>query len=479
MATTGTDEHRDANRDQIPDEAPKRFDAVVIGAGPAGEVCAGELADAGWTVAIVERELVAGECSYWGCMPSKALLASGEALARAGRTPGAAQAVNDVLDAPAVFAFRDQVASNWDDSEKVEWLHKKGIQLIRGAAKIAGPGCIEVDGRALQTDRIVVATGSEPSIPPVEGLSNLRGVWTNRDAVAAREVPASMLVLGGGAIGVEMAQAFARLGTKVLVIEAGPHLLSSEQPALGELLAEQFADDGIGVITNAKVVRAAVDGRHFVLFLDDGSERRGDRLLVATGRQGRTAGLGLETLGIKPGSKGIAVDDRMRACDNVWAIGDCTGIALLTHVGSYQGRVAAADMLGRDARADYRAIPRVVYTDPQIAAVGQIDGPYSATVALSETARTSTYSRPKPHGLLTLVSDGERLIGASAAGPEAGEWLQQATLAIKARVPLGVLYETLQPFPSFSGLYLNALRALRTECPDCLSLAKTAPVNVA
>ena len=457
---------------------PEHFDALVIGAGPAGEVCAGELADAGWTVAVVERELVAGECSYWGCMPSKALLASGEALARAERTPGAAQAVTGALDASAVFAFRDKVASHWDDAEKAEWLDKKGIHLIRGSARIVGRGRVDVDGRTLETDRIVIATGSVPSMPPIEGLADLEGVWTNRDVVAASEVPESMVVLGGGAIGVEMAQAYARLGSNVLVVEAASHLLPSEQPALGELLRNQFAEDAIGVTTDAKVVRVGKDGERFVLFLDDGSVRGGARLLVATGREARTDGLGLETVGIEPGRHGIEVDERMRAGEDVWAIGDCTGIALLTHVGSYQGRVAAADMLGREVEADYRAIPRVVYTDPQIAAVGAIDGPYSATVALGDTARTSTYSRPKPDGLLTLVSDGERLTGASAAGPEAGEWLQQATLAIKAEVPLGVLYETMQPFPSFSGLYLNALRALRAECPDCLSAAKTAPVGV-
>lgn len=449
------------------------FDAIVIGAGPAGEVCAGELADGGLRVAIVERELVAGECSFWACMPTKALLAPGEALSRARATPGTRGAVTGALDVADALAFRDRVVSGWDDTGQVGWLDGKGIDLIRGTGRIAGPGRVAVGNETYAAEHIVVSTGSTPVIPPIPGLRELDGVWTNRDAAGIREIPASILILGGGAVGVEMAQVLRRFGSEVTIIEGGPHLMAREPAALGELLAEQFTVEGIDVVIGQRATACArVDGR-YVVTLEDGSERRGEKLLVATGRAPRVEGVGLEMVGIDATRTGIAVDAQMRAGDGVWAVGDCTGVMMFTHVGKYQGRVAAADILGRTARADYRAVPRVVFTEPQLAAVGVAEGPVIATADLASVARAYTYSSPPPKGFLTLVSDGERLIGAYAAGPESGEWLQQATLAIRAEIPLDVLLDTIQPFPTMSEIYLKALQELGARCPDCLTAAQT------
>lgn len=450
-----------------------RYDAIVIGAGPAGEVCAGELADAGMRVAIVERELVAGECSYWACMPTKALLAPGEALARARVTPGASAAATGEIDVAEALAWRDRVVAGYDDTGQVGWLAGRRIELIRGTGRIAGPGRVDVDGRVYETERIVVSTGSAPIIPPVPGLRALPGVWTNREATGLTEVPRSVVVLGGGAVGVEMAQVLRRFGSAVTLIEGGPRLLAREPAPLGELLATAFRAEGIDVVLGQHASAASVEGGEYVVVLEDGTVRRGQRLLVATGRAPRVRGIGLDTLGIEENPRGIPVDDRLRVTDGVWAVGDCNGVMAFTHVGKYQGRVAAADMLGRDVRADYRAVPRVIFTDPQLAAVGAPEGPIVATCDLSSVARSYTYSRPAPTGFLTLISDGAKLIGAYAAGPECGEWLQQATLAIRAEVPLETLYDTIQPFPTLSEAYLKALQALRAACADCLAAAQT------
>jgi pyruvate/2-oxoglutarate dehydrogenase complex dihydrolipoamide dehydrogenase (E3) component len=438
------------------------FDAIVIGAGPAGEVCAGELADGGLAVAIVEHELVAGECSYWACIPSKTLLRPGEAIAAARQAPGAREAVNGALDVGEALAWRDFMVADWDDAGQVAWLDDKGIELLRGDGGIAGPGRVEVDGVAHTTERIVVATGSEPVFPAIPGLEGLDGVWTNREATGVKELPTSVVVLGGGPVGVELAQAFGRMGVSVALVEAEEGLLPGEAQEVGDALAEALDAEGVRLELGAHASGAERRGLGFVLSLDGGGELEGERLVVATGRRPRLDRLGLESLGIDPDPAGIPVDERLRAADGVWAIGDATGIMPFTHVGKYQGRIAARDILGQDARADYRAVPRVVFTDPQVAAVGEARGELSASVQLSGVARTSTYTREYAErpGFLTLVSDGEKLTGAHAVGPESGEWLQQATLAIRAEVPLELVRDTIQPFPTFSEAYVSAVEDL-------------------
>lgn len=457
------------------------FDVVVIGAGPAGENVAGRVADGGLTVAVVEAELVGGECSYWACMPSKALLRPGEVIAAARRVPGAAAAVTGEIDVAAALARRDELTGNWNDDGQVRWLDSVGATLVRGRGRITGDRIVVVttaggSTRTLHaTKAVVVATGSTAAIPPTPGLRDIP-VWDSRNATSAKDVPRRLVVLGGGVVGVEMAQAWKRLGAiEVTVVEASEYLLSMLEPFVGQQLAEAFEEDGITVITNARAVGAARDGTDgpVWLTLEDGRVLEGDELLVAVGRRPATSDLGLESVGLEPG-KYIDVDDTLRATGVaggwLYAVGDVNGRALLTHQGKYQARICADVILGKTltAWADHVAVPSVVFTDPQIGSVGLTEAKarskgLDARVVRYETGNVAAASARGTHtvGTSQLVIDSARnvVIGATFVGPDIGELVHAATIAIVGEVPLNRLWHAVPAFPTMSELWLRLLEA--------------------
>jgi dihydrolipoamide dehydrogenase len=427
---------------------------VVLGGGATGEAFCAALRrlDADAPITLVEAHLVGGECSYFACMPSKTLLRPPELLAQTRHAPGITGAQ---LDVRGVFAWRDKVVDNWDDSSQVEWLRDRNIELVRGAGRVVARGRVEADGRELEYDTLVIATGSVPNIPPAfERIEH----WTTADATSASEAPESLLVIGGGVAGCELAQLYRRLGSDVTLVQSSDRLLPRIDTDAAMLLQHAFEEEGISLHLNERVEQVEPGPR---VTFSDGSAVEAERLVVATGRRPSVEGLGLEQLGVTAAKDGVEVDDHLRAADGVYAIGDVTGVALFTHVGKYQARVAAENVAGGDRRADYRAIPAVAFTDPQIASVGSSDG-VSATWHVDRVSRTSTYERPKRPALLKVVADPERrvLVGATAAGPEAGEWCQQLTLAIRAEVPIDVVRDTIQPYPTFSEAVFFAVREL-------------------
>ncbi len=448
------------------------YDVAVIGMGPGGEHVAGTLAESGLRVLGIDDGLVGGECPYWGCIPSKMMIRAANALAEARRVPQLGGSVSEIHPdwAPVARRIREEATDNWDDKVAVERFVGKGGTFLRGKGRLTGPGQVEVDGVSYALTRgVVVATGSKPAIPPIAGLDQVP-FWTNHEAVETKELPASMIVLGGGAIGCELAQVFARFGVQVSVVEAADHLLPMEEPEAGELLQGVFEAEGMQVHVGMTASRVDGDGAGVAVQLDGGLVLRAERLLVATGRRADPAAAGLDTVGVDPSARTAPIDDHCRVAGGVWAVGDITGQGAFTHVAMYQAGIVIRDILGEGGPpADYRALPRVTFTDPEVGSVGLTEqqARERLTSVLVGSTNVPSTSRGWIHkvgneGLIKLIADADRevLVGATAMGPAGGEVLGALSVAVHAQVPLDTLRSMIYAYPTFHRGIEDALRGL-------------------
>ncbi len=450
----------------------ENVDVIVIGMGPGGEEVAGKLAEAGLSVLGIDERLVGGECPYWGCVPSKMMIRAADALAEGRRVPGlAGQSVITPDWTPVAARIRNEATDNWDDTVAVKRFESKGGRFVRGHGQITAPGVVEVgDQEFTAAKAIVLNTGTSPAIPPIDGLATTP-LWTNREAIEATEVPSSLIVLGGGAIGVELAQVFARFGANVTIVEALDHLLPLEDPEAGATVAEVFGREGIVVRTGVKAVHVGHDGTGFSLRLDNGDVLTAEKLLVATGRRIDLAGVGLAVLGIDTTARTLPVDDRMRVAPGVWAVGDITGKGAFTHVSMYQAEIVIADILGHQdvPAADYRALPRVTFTDPEVGSVGMTQAQAAkegidvlvGQASMASSARGWIHG-PGNDGFIKLIGDAQRnvLIGATVVGPSGGEVLSALVVAVQAEVPIEKLRYMIYAYPTFHRGILDAVKDL-------------------
>lgn len=451
----------------------ERADVVVVGMGPGGEDLAGKLAERGLDVVGIDHGLVGGECPYWGCIPSKMMIRAANLLAEARRIDGMAGTATVTPDWSVVAKrIREEATDDWDDRVAVERFEKKGGRFIRGTARFAGPGKLDVDGTQIEAPKIVVNAGTVPVIPPISGLSDVH-YWTNHHAIETKELPATLTILGGGPIGLELGQMFSRFGVEVTIVEAGPRILGPEEPESSALLADVFEREGIVVRTGAAPEKVSMDGADIALGLSDGSAVRGEKLLVAVGRRAPIKELNVSAIGIDEGERFLNVDDRGRVTDGVWAIGDITGKGNFTHMSMYEANVAMHDILGDDGPvASYHAVPRVTFTDPEIGSVGMSEK--SARDA-GVDVRVGNYPVPKStrgwihkagnEGYIKLIEDRARgvLVGATSAGPSGGEVLSMLTLAVHAAIPVEQLRSMIFAYPTFHRAIEAALDELMSH----------------